>query len=113
MLNRRQLLRGLGVTTIASGLPCFAFSRTGPEARLVLIILRGAVDGLSVAAPYADRNYARLRGELALDAPGEPGGLLPLDDLFGLHPALTNIHSLFHDKQASVIHAVASPYRER
>jgi len=113
MTGRRKFLQGMGMGALVTGMPGFAFTRADTDARLVLIVLRGALDGLAVAAPYGDGRYRRLRGELALDAPGESGGLLPLDGMFGLHPALANVHRLFEQKQALIIHAVASPYRER
>jgi uncharacterized protein (DUF1501 family) len=79
----------------------------------VLVILRGAADGLAIAAPYGDADYRAVRGELALAAPGESDGLLKLDNLFGLHPSLAGIHAEFRKEQALVVHAVASPYRSR
>ncbi len=111
MLNRRDALKSLGLAAAACGLPGFAFADTGN--RLVLVILRGAVDGLALAAPYGDGNYRRVRGELAIPDPGQSDGLLKLDGLFGLHPSLGKIHENFVDDQALVIHATASPYRER
>jgi len=111
MLNRRQLLQSLGLTTAACSIPGFAFA--GTDNRLVLVILRGAVDGLALAAPYGDGNYRRVRGELAIPEPGDPGGLLKLDGLFGLHPSLRTVHESYGRNEALVIHAVASPYRER
>ncbi len=110
MLNRRDVLKSLGLTA-ACGVPGFAFAKT--QKRLVLVILRGAVDGLALAAPYGDGNYRRVRGELALPDPGQPNGLLKLDGLFGLHPSLGVIHENYQRDRALVIHATASPYRER
>ena len=113
MVNRRELLAALGLVAASVGTPRLAFAKAATEARFVLILLRGAVDGLALAAPYGDGNYRRLRGELALPAPGESGGLLKLDGLFGLHPSLETAHTLYGRGEALVIHAVASPYRER
>ena len=113
MLNRRELMQRLGMAALLSGAPGLALCRADTDARLVLVVLRGAVDGLAIAAPYGDGKYRRLRGELALEAPGEAGNLLPLDGMFGLHPALANVHRLFASRQALIVHAVASPYRER
>jgi len=78
-----------------------------------VFILRGAMDGMAMLAPYGDGNYAGLRGELALAAPGHEGGLLRADGLFGIHPALKHTHELYQKRQALFVHAVASPYRER
>ncbi len=113
MMDRRRFLTaaGLGCATLA--LPTLTFANASTRKRLVLVILRGAMDGLALAAPYADPDYARLRGELALAAPGRDSGALPLDETFGLHPSLETLHSLYRDGEASIIHAVASPYRER
>ena len=64
--------------------------------------------------PYADPDYARLRGEVAIAAPGAPGGALKLDGLFGLHPSLAFLKRvLYGAEELIVFHAMASPYRER
>jgi uncharacterized protein (DUF1501 family) len=113
MVSRRDILKAAGVGTIATSLPRWAFANTGGDARFVLVILRGAADGLAIAAPYGDPDYRNVRGELALAAPGKSDGLQRLDNLFGLHPSLAGIHVEFGQKKALVIHAVASPYRSR
>jgi uncharacterized protein (DUF1501 family) len=79
----------------------------------VLVILRGAADGLAISAPYGDGNYHKLRGDLAIPSPGKPGGLSKLDGLFGLHPSLAGVYAEFEKRQALIVHAIASPYRER
>lgn len=113
MVSRRDILRFAGAAAMASGIPGLTFARTDSDARFVLVILRGAADGLAIAAPYGDGNYRRIRGELALPAPGDSGGLNKLDGLFGLHPSLPNIYERYREDQALIVHAVASPYRER
>jgi len=91
----------------------FASAGGARRGRFVLVILRGALDGLAAVPPYADRDYGRLRGEFALRAPGEPRGALPLDGFFGLHPALGFLGESYAARELIVFHAVASPYRER
>ena len=117
MVNRRDVLRsigmGAGVTAVSAGLPGLAFARTDSDAKFVLVVLRGAVDGLALAAPYGDGNYRKVRGELAIPDPGDSDGLLKLDGMFGLNPALTNVYESFLAGEATLVHAVASPYRER
>lgn len=81
--------------------------------RFVLVILRGALDGLAAVPPYGDRDYGHLRGEFALRAAGEPKGALPLDGFFGLHPSLGFLGQTYAARELIVFHAVASPYRER
>ncbi len=113
MLTRRKLLKNAGLGAMATTLPALSFARADTDVCLVLVILRGAVDGLAVAAPYGDSNYRRQRGELAMDTPGSTNGLLKLDGLFGLNPALDNTYDLYRKKEALIVQAVASPYRER
>jgi uncharacterized protein (DUF1501 family) len=113
MILRRDFLKAAGLGIAATGLPGVAFAQAETDARLVLVILRGAVDGLAIAAPYGDGNYSKMRGELALPAPGKKNGLLKLDGLFALHPALPGLHGDYLGGDALIVHAVASPYRER
>jgi uncharacterized protein (DUF1501 family) len=113
MVNRRDFLISLGLTAIAGNLPSLSFARTTSDRRFVLIVLRGAVDGLALAAPYGDGNYQKVRGELAMPGPGALDGLLKLDGLFGLHPALSSVYDAFVAGEANIVHAIASPYRER
>jgi uncharacterized protein (DUF1501 family) len=115
MLSRRDLLSGMafGCGSLALGLPGVAFARISGERRFVLVILRGGMDGLAAVPPYGDPDYREARGPLALAAPGEPGGIIPLDRFWGLNAALEPIAPLFKSGEALVLHAVATPYRER
>ena len=79
----------------------------------MLVILRGGLDGLAAVPPYAEPAYAQLRGPLASAKPGSDGGVLDLDGTFGLHPALTNLHAMYRAREALVLHAAATPYRDR
>lgn len=114
--GRRGLLLGLGASFVA-GRARLAFGEVPGDRRLVVVLLRGALDGLYAVQPYGDPGLAALRGPLALPEPGrEPGGeerLLDLGGMFGLHPALANLHAMFKANQAMVLHAVAGPYRSR
>lgn len=78
------------------------------DARFVLVILRGALDGLGAVPPYGDGNYASRRGQLAITAPTQK-----LNGMFALHPAMTHFYERYQQKELIVFHAVASPYRER
>ncbi|WP_439520354.1 DUF1501 domain-containing protein [Hydrogenophaga sp.] len=107
-LNRRHWLRAAGAAlTLGTAGVRWAFAAT-PQARgkLVVVMLRGALDGLAAVPPVGDPHWSRLRS---------PGGEAPLglDNTFALHPALAGLHRWYGEGQLLVVHAVASPYRER
>ena len=113
MVTRRDIIKTAGAGAAAAVWPTALFAKPVSEARFVLVILRGAADGLSIAAPYGDGNYPGVRGELALPSPRRADGLLKLDGMFGLHPSLAGVYEEYEKKQALIVHAIASPYRER
>ena len=98
----------LWTTRMAFGAP-----GSNTDGRVVFIIMRGALDGLSAVPPYGDSAYAALRGALAVPPPGADGGGLKLDRLFALHPSLAFMHECFAANELAVLHAAATPYRER
>ena len=112
-LSRRRVLLAGGAVFGWSYLPKFAHAASGRDPRFITIVLRGALDGLAAVAPVGDPNYARLHGSLALSVSGDHAALPLGDGFFALNPAMGNFARLYGAKQASVIHAVASPYRER
>jgi uncharacterized protein (DUF1501 family) len=99
-----------GASTLMSAR--FALANAPTDSRFVFVLLRGALDGLSAVPPVGDPDYAPLRGQIALAKSGE-GAALPLSGEFGLHPALTFLHSSYRAKELAVLHAIATPYRER
>jgi uncharacterized protein (DUF1501 family) len=113
MTNRRRFLLGSGALAASAALPNVLFARTGGSSRLVVVILRGALDGLAAVPPYADPDYASLHRELAIAAPGAADGALALNNTFGLHPSLGYLHERYTAGELIVFNAVASPYRDR
>ncbi|WP_426103405.1 DUF1501 domain-containing protein [Massilia sp. TSP1-1-2] len=112
-MNRRHFLEqmtlGAGLV-LPLGRHAWAATAVKPTRRkLIVVMLRGAVDGLNVVAPVADPNYARLRPTIALGAPGQDGGALRLDNYFGLHPALAPLLPLWEQKRLAFVHASGSP----
>jgi len=113
MVNRRALLKASAQLTLLAPFARIAAAAPNADARFVLVILRGGLDGLAAVPPYGEGQYTNLRGSLALDSSGGDGTVLKLDGLFGLHPSLTNMHALYQSGELDVLHAVATPYRER
>ena len=114
-MNRRALLGLVGGVALGGTRLAMAQAPTAgaSDARFVVVLLRGALDGLSAVQPYADPAFAGLRGPLALPQPGQEGGLLDLGGSFGLHPALRRMHDMYMAGEALPVHAVAGPYRSR
>jgi uncharacterized protein (DUF1501 family) len=123
MLSRRGFVEraaavGASVLCGTSVLCGAGFFRTPASAagardpRLVVVILRGGVDGLSAIPPVGDPDYSALHGDLAFAASGERAGL-PLDGFFAAHPSLAAFRRMYDQKQAAVVHAVATGYRDR
>jgi uncharacterized protein (DUF1501 family) len=116
-LTRRSALAraaGLGVSVSFLGRAAFADSdRDLARRKLVIVVCRGGMDGLSVSPPVGDQDYANLRQRIAIAPFGQPGGALKLDDTFGLHPALASVHRLAIAGQARICPAVATPDRAR
>ena len=111
-ISRRGLLLGGASFAAWAYLPKFARAADGRDPRLVTIILRGALDGLATVAPVSDPDYAGLHGAIALTRDG-PHAAIDLDSFFALHPSMTQFARMYREKHAAVVHAVATPYRER
>jgi uncharacterized protein (DUF1501 family) len=114
--RRQALIGGFGFTVAVQLLGSPALANTDDilaRRKLVVIVCRGGLDGLSLSPPVGDPNYAALRGAIALPGFGEPGGALPLDHTFGLHPAMPATYALVRKGEARIAPAVATPDRER
>jgi uncharacterized protein (DUF1501 family) len=111
-LTRRAALAGSGALFSWAFLPRFARAADGRDPRLVVVILRGALDGLSAVAPVGDPDYVGLRESIALSRSGDHPALA-LDGFFALHPAMPNVAQLYRERHALIVHAAATPYRQR
>ena len=113
LMTRRAALMAGGALFLAGSAGALTLSRQAGDRKFVLVILRGALDGLAAIAPYGDAHYRTARGKLALAPPGEAGGVLPLTEGFGLHPDLAFLHQQWTSGELAIVPACASPYRER
>jgi len=113
MSQRRDLLKAAAAAGLV-GVGRSAFAALAPVSsaaprRLVVVFMRGAVDGLSVVVPHADGEYYRARPTIALARPGQDGGVLDLDARFGLHPALSALMPLWQAGKLGFVQASGSP----
>jgi uncharacterized protein (DUF1501 family) len=112
-LTRRQFLTMGGFAAVSLGLPRWA--RAAADAAkssgktLVVVLQRGAMDGLNVVVPFQDAVYRKARPTIALLPPGKSGGVLDLDGTFGLHPALAPLMPLYKQGRIAFVQAAGSP----
>jgi uncharacterized protein (DUF1501 family) len=108
--SRRGLLAtaaGFGLSLQLMAVPAQAADSALNKKKVIVIVCRGGMDGLSVAPPIGDADYHGLRGGLAVE------GALPLDGTFALHPQLFAVHALAKAGEARIVPAVATPDRAR
>ena len=107
---KRATLTGLGLLPVGRSAWAVTAEPVAPvPKRLIVVFLRGAADGLSIVAPYADPAYYQARSSIALGRPGSDGGVLDLDGRFGLHPALEPLMPLWKAGNLGFVHASGSP----
>jgi uncharacterized protein (DUF1501 family) len=117
-MRRRDFL---GYSAVTGGLALFPFgtnawalqNRAAGQERLIVVFLRGAVDGLNVVIPYSDADYYTLRPNIAVARPGQSGGAIDLDRQFALHPALDSLAPLWKERSLAFVHACGSPDESR
>jgi uncharacterized protein (DUF1501 family) len=112
MLSRRSALLGLS-SCWTLGSTSIALAAAPTEQRFVVVILRGALDGMAAVVPYGDRYLATWRAPLILPEPGATKGLLDLGGFYGLHPALSGLYGMYTAGELLPVHAVAGHYRSR
>lgn len=105
--TRRTLLAGLPLGLAALSLPGISLAAANTAKRFVFILQRGAADGLAIVPPVGDPALRQARAALV------PEGALPLTGIFALHPAMAQFRARFAANEASIVHAVATVYRER
>lgn len=119
-MNRRNFLIQAGIfsasTLAAIGSNTWvarSATQKSNQQRLIVIFLRGAVDGLNIVVPYTETAYYQARPKIAIPQPGKDGGVLDLDGRFGLHPALASLMPLWQQSNLAFIQACGSPDQTR
>lgn len=105
-IHRRQLLQAGAASLFMAGVPVASLAQAH-KGRIGVVILEGGLDGLAAVPPFADPDLLRARKSIS------PEGYLPLNDFFGLHPALQFYAQLMARGQAAAVHATAFPYTKR
>jgi uncharacterized protein (DUF1501 family) len=119
-VKRRQLLQTASLVAggmlIPVGLNSWVkkgIAQTNNSQRLVVIFLRGAIDGLNLVIPHQDTDYYEVRPTIAVSYPKETDGALDLDGFFGLNPDLKDLIPLWKQKTLAFVHCCGSPNETR
>jgi uncharacterized protein (DUF1501 family) len=116
-VTRRGLLKGAaaagaaGVLTSMFGdaLRQATFAATTGGNVLVVISLRGGIDGLGMVVPHGDPSYYTARPHIAVPRTS----LVAQDPFFGLHPAMKSLEPLFRSGSLAAVHAVGLEHPNR
>lgn len=109
LLSRRTVLGGITATLFSSAyMPRWA-NAAGGDPRLLVVVLRGGMDGVNVCVPFGDKGYVKMRGDIAIPA----NSTIKLDGFFGLHPALKHFGDMYKAKESAIVHACCVPLRNR
>ncbi len=117
MISRRVFLKNGAFAFVSVGFaPSFlartasAAGATGRSKRLIAILQRGAVDGLSVVVPFGEASYYSSRPSIAIPRPGSgENAAIDLDGFFGFSPRLQPLKPLWDARQLAIVHACGSP----
>ena len=115
-INRRQFISNLAIATtflICPGLKAVGLTDSDNENsqknKLLVIFLRGAIDGLNIVTPYGDKRYYEYRPTIAIPSPKDDNGLVDLDGFFGLNPGLKSLKPYWDNKSLAFVYASGSP----
>ncbi len=109
MMNctRRNFLIGGTASVFLTGINLPSKAIANNKKNLIIISLRGGMDGLSAVPIIGDKNLKKHRKKLILEE------TLKLDSDFALHPKLDIFHNLWKDNKAAIVHATSIPYTGR
>ena len=105
--TRRSFLKGGLATLFFSGMPLPGLTNSNKKKNIIMIMLRGGMDGLTAVPIISDPSLNKLRKNIIIK------DVLKLNADFALHPKLQTFHELFINQQAAVVHATSIPYTGR
>ena len=107
-MKRRNFLKGSLGTLYMMASPNMAFPDVKlTDKRLLVVLLRGGLDGLATIPPLGDKNLSKIRKDVLVQ------GANNLDGFFGIHPNLKFLENEYHSGNAAFVHATSFPYTGR
>ena len=106
-ISRRNFLKGSATTLFLAGFNFPVLANAAKKKNLVIIMLRGGMDGLCAVPIIGDKNFEKRRKDLILDE------IIKLNSDFALHPKLKNFNNLWQKNLGAIVHATNIPYTKR
>jgi len=106
-ISRRDFLKGTATTLFLAGFNLPALASSSRKKNLVVIMLRGGMDGLCAVPIIGDKNFEKRRKSILIE------NAIKLNSDFALHPRLIGFNKCWNDNTGSIVHATSIPYTQR
>ena len=106
-ITRRDFLKGTATTLFLAGFNLPALASNSKKKNLVVIMLRGGMDGLCAVPVIGDKNFEKRRKSILIE------DTIKLNSDFALHPRLIGFNKCWNDNTGSIVHAASIPYTQR
>ena len=106
-ISRRDFLKGTATTLFLAGFNLPALASSSKKKNLVVIMLRGGMDGLCAVPVIGDKNFEKRRKSILIE------NTIKLNSDFALHPRLIGFNKCWNDNTGSIVHATSIPYTQR
>ena len=106
-ISRRDFLKGTATTLFLAGFNLPALATSSRKKNLVVIMLRGGMDGLCAVPVIGDKNFEKRRKSILIE------NAIKLNSDFALHPKLKAFHRCWKENTGSIVHATSIPYTQR
>jgi uncharacterized protein (DUF1501 family) len=106
-ISRRDFLKGTATSLFLAGFNLPAFATSSRKKNLVVIMLRGGMDGLCAVPVIGDKNFEKRRKSILIE------DTIKLNSDFALHPRLIGFNKCWNENTGSIVHATSIPYKQR
>ena len=106
-ISRRDFLKGTATSLFLAGFNFPVLASTSKKKNLIVIMLRGGMDGLCAVPVIGDKRFEKIRKGILIENP------MKLDADFALHPKLKGFSECWHDNTGAIVHATSIPYTAR
>ena len=106
-ISRRDFLKGTATTLFLAGFNLPILASSSKKKNLVVIMLRGGMDGLCAVPVIGDKNFEKRRKSILIE------NTIKLNSDFALHPRLIGFNKCWKENSGTIVHATSIPYTQR